>query len=220
MDAQPGTIAVFLESGRKRVFASAIDWPGWARSGKSEELALATLAEYLPRYEVITGRAGLTGPAGPLAVTERHEGVARNADFGALGEIAPAEHAPLTNADSERLAALAQAAWATFDEAAASAPEELRKGPRGGGRTTSRIVDHVSGCEAAYARKIGVTLPKAERSGHDGLLRLRALIVAGLLDPPSLTPPDKPWPLRYAVRRGVWHVLDHLWEIEDKSGPA
>ena len=25
------------------------------------------------------------------------------------------------------------------------------------------------------------------------------------------------WPLRYAVRRLAWHVLDHAWEIEDKQ---
>jgi len=25
------------------------------------------------------------------------------------------------------------------------------------------------------------------------------------------------WPARYAARRIVWHVLDHAWEIEDKS---
>ena len=29
--------------------------------------------------------------------------------------------------------------------------------------------------------------------------------------------PDATWPLRYAVRRFAWHVLDHAWEIEDKS---
>jgi len=26
------------------------------------------------------------------------------------------------------------------------------------------------------------------------------------------------WPARYAVRRIVWHVLDHAWEIQDKTG--
>jgi hypothetical protein len=32
------------------------------------------------------------------------------------------------------------------------------------------------------------------------------------------TPPrSKPWPARYAIRRIAWHVLDHAWEIEDKS---
>ena len=25
------------------------------------------------------------------------------------------------------------------------------------------------------------------------------------------------WPVRYAARRIAWHVLDHAWEIEDKS---
>jgi hypothetical protein len=27
------------------------------------------------------------------------------------------------------------------------------------------------------------------------------------------------WPPRYAARRIVWHVLDHAWEIEDRSVP-
>jgi hypothetical protein len=27
-------------------------------------------------------------------------------------------------------------------------------------------------------------------------------------------------PPRYAIRRIAWHVLDHAWEIEDKSDPA
>src|SRR3979490_1826579 len=41
---------VFLEVGTKRVFASAADWPGWSRSGKTEEAALEKLAAYAPRY--------------------------------------------------------------------------------------------------------------------------------------------------------------------------
>ena len=28
---------------------------------------------------------------------------------------------------------------------------------------------------------------------------------------------DWKWPPRYAARRLAWHVLDHAWEIEDKS---
>jgi hypothetical protein len=28
---------------------------------------------------------------------------------------------------------------------------------------------------------------------------------------------DGPWPIRYAIRRMAWHVLDHAWEMEDKS---
>jgi hypothetical protein len=28
------------------------------------------------------------------------------------------------------------------------------------------------------------------------------------------------WPQLYAVRRLAWHVVDHAWEIEDKSTPT
>jgi hypothetical protein len=27
------------------------------------------------------------------------------------------------------------------------------------------------------------------------------------------------WPVRYFIRRTVWHVLDHTWEIEDRLEP-
>jgi hypothetical protein len=50
--------------------------------------------------------------------------------------------------------------------------------------------------------------------------RLRGLIAAALQDPSGLVMPPRGWPLRYAARRFCWHVLDHLWEIEDKSEPA
>jgi hypothetical protein len=51
----------------------------------------------------------------------------------------------------------------------------------------------------------------------DPVAALRARIIAALRDPTSLVTPPKSWPLRYAARRIGWHVLDHLWEIEDKS---
>jgi hypothetical protein len=28
---------------------------------------------------------------------------------------------------------------------------------------------------------------------------------------------ERGWPARYAVRRIVWHVLDHLWEMQDRA---
>ncbi len=213
-------IAVFIESGSKRVFASALDWPGWARSARTLELALDALADYLPRYAVITELAGLEPPDGTLTVTQRHDGIARNADFGALGEVAASEHRPLPATEGARLALLLAAAWTAFDETAASAPAELRKGPRGGGRDTEKIVHHVVDCEVAYARKLGLALPKEARGGADATADLRALITAGLRDAASLVIPSKGWPPRYAARRIAWHVLDHLWEIQDKSEPA
>jgi hypothetical protein len=217
MSKTAASIGVFTEAGSKRVFASALDWPGWARRAQTEELALEALAAYLPRYEPIVQRAGLQPPSGSLVITERHEGTARNADFGSLGEIAGSEHEPLPPAEGGRLASLLEAAWTAFGEVAASAPAELRKGPRGGGRNTPRIIDHVQGCDVAYARKLGLILPKEARKQPDATAALRCLLVAGLKDPASLELPAKGWPPRYAARRMAWHVLDHLWEIEDKS---
>jgi hypothetical protein len=213
-------IGVFIESGSRRVFASALDWPGWARSGMTEELAVAALADYLPRYAEIVRLAGLTAPAGTLAVVERHAGLAKNADFGALGEVAEAESRPLPATDGARLAVLLEAAWTAFDQTAAAAPAQLRKGPRGGGRDTDKIIAHVADSAVLYGRKMGVALTKDERAGPDAQDRLRALIASALRDPTWLVTPPRGWPPRYAARRLAWHVLDHLWEIEDKSEPA
>lgn len=215
-----GDIEVFIECGSRRVFASALGWPGWARRAKAEDLAIAALAEYLPRYAEIVRLAGMTAPTGSLVVVERHAGLAKNADFGALGEVAEAEHRPLTVTDGARLASLLQAAWTAFDQTAAAAPAQLRKGPRGGGRDTDQIVAHVADGEVAYARKMGVSLTKDERAGPGARDQVRGLIAAALRDPEALVTPPKGWPPRYAARRIGWHVIDHLWEIEDKSEPA
>ncbi len=214
-------VAVFTEAGKRRVFASALDWPGWARRDRTEELALAALADYQPRYAAIAMLAGLQPPDGPLVVTQRHPGHAKNADFGALGEIAPGEDEALTAAEGARLAALLEAAWMAFDQTAAAAPAELTKGPRGGGRDTAAIVEHVAGAELMYARKAGLTAGKQTRSSpaslSDEASLVRGQIAAGLRDPAAVAVPDRGWPPRYAARRLGWHVLDHLWEIEDKS---
>ena len=52
-------LSVSIEASPKKVFASAVDWPGWSRSGKTEELALEALAAYGERYAVVAGEAGL-----------------------------------------------------------------------------------------------------------------------------------------------------------------
>jgi hypothetical protein len=212
-------IEVFIEAGQRRVFASALAWPGWARSGKTDELAVAALADYLPRYATVVKRAGLVPPEGDLAITERHAGLAKNADFGSLGEVAPSETRPLPDEDGARLAALLEAAWAAFAEVAEAAPALLRKGPRGGGRDTVQIVEHVSGAEAMYARKMGLPKDKVADAASDAATMLRRRISAALRDPAMLVTPPKGWPPRTAARRIAWHVLDHQWEIEDKSEP-
>ena len=59
---------VYLESGEKRVFAAALDWPGWARGGRSAEEALAALVAAGPRYAaaVRTAKPSIVVGAGCL----------------------------------------------------------------------------------------------------------------------------------------------------------
>jgi lambda repressor-like predicted transcriptional regulator len=99
--------------------------------------------------------------------------------------------------------------WDYFDRVVAGAPAELRKGPRGGGRDRDKIVDHVQEAErGGYAPRFGIRVPPRTPWSEQ-----RQAIVAALLGSPA----DTKWPLRYAVRRTAWHVLDHAWEIEDRS---
>ena len=44
------TFSLYLEIGKKKVFASAVDWPGWSRSGRDEQQAVQMLLAYAPRY--------------------------------------------------------------------------------------------------------------------------------------------------------------------------
>jgi hypothetical protein len=211
--------AVYLEVGRKRVFAAAVDWPGWCRSGKTEELALEALADYYDRYRTVSGRARIAFPKRLVAefeVMERLPGTATT-DFGAPGEIAEGDTQRLTAADARRVAALVRAAWAELAEIAAGSPEQLRKGPRGGGRDRDPMVAHVINAEAAYARKLGIKHkpPDVDDSAAIGALRDAILEVLGSAsDGTPLVPGG--WPPRYAARRIAWHVLDHAWEMQDR----
>ena len=214
---------VHLEVASRRTFAAARDWPGWCRSGKTEQLALAAMADYLPRYAVVAAAAGQDVPADAadtLDVVERLTG-GMTTEYGAPGAVAAGDGDPLTAAQAAREAALVAAAWTVLERVVAGAPAGLRKGPRGGGRDRDQVVGHVLAAEAAYARKIGVRLPAPVVGDVASVEALRGAI-QGVLGQPSDGLPwgAKGWPPRYAARRIAWHVLDHAWEIEDKSEPA
>ncbi len=211
---------VYLEIGAKKVFASAADWPGWCRSGKGDEGALEALASYLPRYAEVAAEAGLTLPAdsgGTFEVVERLRGD-MTTDFGAPGAVAEAERAPLPADGAERLATLVTASWAVLERVVAATPAELRKGPRGGGRDRDKMVDHVLGAEAAYARKVGMRHRQPALDDSAAIAAMRGDILVALRSPAGVSSvPDNGWPPAYAARRIAWHVLDHVWEMQDRS---
>ena len=198
-------INVCLEIGAKRVFASALDWPGWSRAARDEEGALQALFDYRSRYRAV---------AFVLRVVERIPGDATT-DFGAPGRIAKADRRRTTERDVRRLQSLLIACWEAFDEAAGTAKgRTLRTGARGGGRSLAAIIRHVEEADAGYLVRIG---GKADRGAPLREQILEALTVA----PRMGTPPPGPrggrrWPVRYHVRRSAWHALDHAWEIEDR----
>ena len=60
-------IDIYVESGKKRTFAGAIEWPGWCRSGRDEASALQALFEYGPRYaRALQKGAAVLREIGPL----------------------------------------------------------------------------------------------------------------------------------------------------------
>jgi hypothetical protein len=215
-------LRVVLEIAPKKAFASAVDWPGWSRSGKTDDEALAALLAYAPRYAAVAKRAKVAfdPPKTERGVDliERKTG-GSGTEFGVPGAAAAVESDPITRADLERLVALLRASWATFDAAAGSAEGvSLTLGPRGGGRQVPKMTEHVREAEAAYLHQLGSRAPR-----QGSMDELRTAFVAALTARATDEPvPDankvrKPWSPRYAARRSAWHALDHAWEIEDRS---
>jgi hypothetical protein len=220
---------VYTESGEKRAFAGAIEWPGWCRAARREDDALDTLLAYAPRYAVVVAGSvrGFKAPrsVADLAVVERLRGDSTT-DFGAPS-VAPATDArPLDARELKRLVSILQASWAAFDRAVDTATgKELRKGSRGGGRELDGIVDHVIGAESSYVARLAATRPKVEgRDPREAAEEERVVVRDALSRAVTEGLPEKGprggsiWVPRYFVRRAAWHVLDHTWEIEDRAG--
>src|SRR5689334_7111862 len=118
------------EIGQKRTFRWATEWPGWARSGKTPELALEALVAYAPRYATVARVAGLAFPepgalsADELLVVDSVAG-GSGTDFGVPSVVTDADRRPTDGAGAERLGRLVAAAWIVFDRVAAAAPAEL-----------------------------------------------------------------------------------------------
>jgi hypothetical protein len=207
-------VSVAIEAAPKKAFATATDWPGWSRSGKTEELAVEALIAYARRYAPVARAAGETFEpnAVEVEVVERAGG-GSGTEFGVPSRVTDQDRRPTTAAEAGRLGRLVDAAWRAFGDVAAAAPEELRKGPRGGGRNTSKVIEHVVVADEAYAREMGIKLKAPIEE-----------VRAAMLDVLRISSDGSPlagrrWTARYAAHRIAWHALDHAWEIEDRSEP-
>lgn len=210
--ASKRTTEVYLETGAKRTFAAAVDWPGWCRGGRDEAAALQALVDYVPRYVAAVQKVApdFRQPArvAELETIERLKGNATT-DFGAPGVVPALDRADIDEQEVQRLLGLLDACWATFERSARSAKgKTLAAGPRGGGRSLPKIREHVEGAHAGYTRQLG---------GGDDFSA--AVWTRWRGDVPDQGPRGgQRWPPRYAIRRAAWHILDHAWEIEDRLG--
>jgi len=211
---------VYLEVAPKRTFAMALDWPGWGRSGRTEEEALEHLADYAKRYAKVVRSTGIDFDPSSAETFNLVEKVPGNktTEFGAPSAFVSTDRSRITQKDAERAAALVKACWAALDRMAKRSAASLQKGPRGGGRDRDKMLDHVISAEAAFARKIGVRHRPPAFDDTKAIKAMRAdiLEVIGNKSTGDLLVP-KGWPVAYAARRIAWHATDHAWEMEDRQ---
>ena len=220
-------IQVYLEIGQTRIFAVALEWPGWSRSGRDEASALQSLFDYGPRYARALQAAHL--PFHPpenisdLLVVDRLAGTTTT-DFGSPAVAPSQDAAPVDPVELRRFLVLLEVCWTTFDTIArAAADRDLRTGPRGGGRDLAEIVRHVQEAEVAYLTRLGgIWKPGEEADPVQAWTQLRQAILEVLASAVRGEIPARGprgglrWTPRYFVRRLAWHALDHAWEIEDR----
>ncbi|PWT78754.1 MAG: hypothetical protein C5B60_00640 [Chloroflexi bacterium] len=228
-DANP--IEVCLEVGKTRTFAVALDWPGWCRAGRDEAAALHALYDYGPRYaralQTVQLQFRAPSETSALVVVERIAGNTTT-DFGAPNVSLSRDSEPVDPAELQQWQDVLQACWLTFDEAVQAATgQTLRKGPRGGGRDVTKIIEHVHGVDVSYLANLGGQLKPGgsdEAAPSQALAHVRHAILSTLItavrgEIPARGPRGGVrWTPRYFVRRLAWHELDHTWEIQDRAG--
>jgi hypothetical protein len=207
----------------KKVAAFALDWPGWSRGAKTAGEAVELLEAYRDRYRTVALRAGLESAfdaAGDLAIVEDHIGVGSTDFWGISFAPSSFEQEPMPEDELERKIALLQAAWSHFDDVAASVSPEMRKGPRGGGRSRDEIIRHALGWERAdLVKRVGVIVDPVIPPRPEGLRSHRDEYVAALrtYNAEGRMAGGRNWTIALLLRHSAFHVLDHAWEMEDKD---
>ncbi len=215
-------VRVMLERGKKKkVVAAAFDWPGWDRWGKTDAQSLESLEAYRPRYARVAELAGYGASFGRLGgpeIVEDVPGIGMTDFYGLSGVPASAEKEPMSPADCDRKVALLEATWAYFDATLARVSEELRKGPRGGGREKDVIRRHVVGWEIYdLSKKVGVDYEVDTRDDPVALAAYRRDFAAAIRQYNADGLMARTWFVPFLIRRCAWHMLDHAWELEDRD---
>jgi hypothetical protein len=216
-------LRVLLEIGpkSKRIVASAMDWPGLERWGRTEDEAVEKLLAYVPRYAPVAERVGLRSEfeQGVMPhIVERTPGNTSTDWWGVAHVPSVIEAEPLTDDELERRIGIMRATWAFFDDGADADDTPLTKGPRGGGRERDQIVRHVYASERHnFWRKVGIREDDEVRLTPKELAAHRERYVAAIREYHAEGRPARRWPLRFLIRRTAQHAMDHAWELEDRA---
>ncbi len=207
----------------KRAVAFGLDWPGWSRGAKTAELAIEMLESYRARYRPIADLAGMAAEfdaAGSLEIVEDKVGTPSTDFWGISFAPCAAEQDPMSQADLDRGITLLRAAWAFFDSVHARVSEEMRKGPRGGGRDRHQIYRHVIRNESEnFAKSVGLRIAEEAALSPDGLREYRNEYVEAIraYNAGEVKRKMRSGSLAYLIRHSAFHTLDHAWEMEDKD---
>ena len=218
-------VRIVIDRGPKdeRSVAFSLDWLGWSRGARSAELALETLESYRERYRPVARLAGMSDEfdvAGSLEIVEEKVGTGSVDFWGMSFSPAAAEPEPMDEASLQRATTLLRACWAFFDAVGARVSEEMRKGPRGGGRDRTRIIRHTIRTESEdFAKQVGLHIPEDGALAPAALLEYRESYLAAMRAYNAGEVPKRmrTWNLPYLFRHSADHMLDHAWEMEDKD---
>ncbi len=213
----------------KRVVAVALDWPGWSRGAKTDADALETLEAYRQRYRPVAVLAGMQSEfdqEGPPEVVEDKVGTGSTDFWGISFSPSATEHGPMSQEELDRKLTILRACWTYFDDVAARVSPELRRGPRGGGRSRDEIIRHVLRVESLdFAKQVGLLVPDdgvvvaaaARPAYRDAYVAAMRAYNAG-----EVARKMRSWTLPFLIRHSAFHTMDHAWEMEDKdlSGEA
>jgi hypothetical protein len=206
----------------KKAVVFAVDWPGWSRGAKTPELAFELLESYRERYRPVTVAAGMADEfdaAGPLDVVEDRVGAGSTDFWGISFSPSGLEHEPVDDTEINRKIELLRACWGFFDAVASRVSAEMRKGPRGGGRSRDEIIRHTVRTESEdFAKRLGLRVPEGGALTPKGLRDYREMYVATMRDyNDGEAKRMRSWNLPFLIRHSAFHTMDHAWEMEDKD---
>jgi len=217
---------VYIEKGRKSVYAASIDWPGWVAQGDSDTASLQNLYNIAERYAKVMHAAQIdySMPISrtDLEVIEILEG-GYATDLGGPRATPHFDLSPMSEKEFSAYQELMMAIWRAFDTAVLSSDgKQLNPPIKGGLIDTYAVIDHLIQNDQSDLERLGATYRLRLYSNPLDELRdireamLRAMTRAAFHKIPSRELLGEIWTVRSFIRKIAWHTLSHAWEIEDR----